>query len=329
MIFEHASVIDCHQDGLNSDPESWIFAGILLSILSSFVVLCLIRMAYYDKTGKWLKFCRDKYCLDICNGSFVSFTFMALLTIAYYIFRIAISDQLSKVNTATSICLIIWPVIIWFVVWHLNYVPKPATVICSPSVVWVFYWTALFMYSCETAIKLFAAMLDAAYNAVPVIENKFPDESSKGFFVILFGFRLAFHTSVFLFFWNKIFHGNGNLFSEPYPDLEGDDTTPSSQLEGAATTSMELQPRVGYATSTDEEGQDGSTSTHREGEHGTSSISEVRVTVPPRPPAAKPERPPVPKKNEKKYVKPPGEVDPNTNASTSNQYQQFCRYGSC
>jgi magnesium-transporting ATPase (P-type) len=124
MIFEHASVIDCHQDGLIPDPESWIFAGILLSIVSSFVVLCLIRMAYYDKTGEWLKFCRDKYCLDIRNGSFVSFTFMALLTIAYYIFRIAISVQLSKVNTATSICLIIWPVIIWFVVWHLNYVTK-------------------------------------------------------------------------------------------------------------------------------------------------------------------------------------------------------------
>ena len=156
-------------------------------------------------------------------------------------------------------------------------------------------------------------MLDIAYDVSPAIETRFSAESQKGFIVLLSGFRLVFHTRVFLFFWNKIFHGDKDLFSEPSSKLEGDQIPPCSQPEDAATRSTELQSCVrkeDTATSTDEKGQDGSTSTYVEGEHGTSSISEMRPTVPPRPPTAKPERPPVPKKNEKKYAKPPGEVDP-------------------
>ncbi len=303
MIFEHASVIECHQDGLIPDPESWIFAWILLSIVSSIVVLCIIG------TDELLNVHCDKLKGAFRKGSFISFTLLSMATIAYYFLRVFKIDELSGINLATSITLIFWPLVIWGVVWVFNYVlPVEKANYCSISC--MFYWTALIMYLLETGFKLFAAMLDAAYDIAPAFEIhvQVPEESLKGFIVILPGLRLAFHTRLFLFFWNKIFHGDKNLFSEPCSKLEGRQRSPRSQLEDRATTS--LLPKEVTATSTDER-QDGSTSTHIEGEHGTSSISEVRPTVPPRPPAAKLERPPVPKKNEKKYATaPPGKVDP-------------------
>ena len=78
-----------------------------------------------------------------------------------------------------------------------------------------FDWFALVMYFIETIFKLLAVMFDVAYDVAPVIEGQFSDESLKGGIVILSGFRLAFHSRVVYFFWNKIFHGDKDLFSEP------------------------------------------------------------------------------------------------------------------
>ncbi len=177
MIFEHASVIECHQDGLIPDPESWILAWILLSILSSIVVLCIIG------TDELLNVHCDKLKGAFRKGSFISFTLLSMATIAYYVLRIFKIDELSGINIATSITLIFWPLVIWGVVWVLNYVlPVEKANCCSISC--MLYWTALTMYLLETGFKLFAAMLDAAYDIAPVVERRFPEESLKGFIVI-------------------------------------------------------------------------------------------------------------------------------------------------
>jgi hypothetical protein len=101
-----------------------------------------------------------------------------------------------------------------------------------------FYWIALVMYFIETTCKLLAVMLDAAYDVVPVIEGRFPYESMKGLSVIFLGFRLAFHTRLVYFFWDKICHGDKDTFSEPCSKLEDDQTrlttTISTQTEGVA-----------------------------------------------------------------------------------------------
>lgn len=73
------------------------------------------------------------------------------------------------------------------------------------------------MYFIEISAKVMAVMLDVAHEVAPLIQNKFPDESNqfRGVMVIVIGFRLAFHVRVLSFFWEKIFHGEKDLFTEP------------------------------------------------------------------------------------------------------------------
>jgi hypothetical protein len=64
-------------------------------------------------------------------------------------------------------------------------------------------------------------MLDVALEVAPLIQHNFPDESRKfrGLVVIVIGFRLAFHLRILSFFWQKLFHGEKDLFSEPNAKL--------------------------------------------------------------------------------------------------------------
>jgi hypothetical protein len=85
-----------------------------------------------------------------------------------------------------------------------------------------FYWIALITHSIETLGKLFVVLIDIAYISAPVIERPLSlKDSVSGYAIILATFRLAFHTKLFLFFWNKIFHGDRDLFSEPCTKLDG------------------------------------------------------------------------------------------------------------
>ena len=68
-------------------------------------------------------------------------------------------------------------------------------------------------------------MLDVAQDVEPFIKNNFSAESYgqySGLMVIIVGFRLAFHARLLTFFWEKIFHGDKDLFSEPGDKLVAD-----------------------------------------------------------------------------------------------------------
>ena len=45
MIFEHASVIDCHQDSIFPRPDVWVLLWILLQCISSFIFVCILHVA--------------------------------------------------------------------------------------------------------------------------------------------------------------------------------------------------------------------------------------------------------------------------------------------
>ena len=64
-------------------------------------------------------------------------------------------------------------------------------------------------------------MLDVAYDVAPVIESKFGKEygTLRGIMVIIIGFKVGLHTRLASFFWQKIFHGRKDLFSEPSDNL--------------------------------------------------------------------------------------------------------------
>ena len=70
-------------------------------------------------------------------------------------------------------------------------------------------------------------MLDVAHDVAPLIQQKFPQESGKywGGMVIMIGFRMAFHARLLTFFWEKLSHGEKDLFSEPSTRLTGDSSS--------------------------------------------------------------------------------------------------------
>ena len=77
------------------------------------------------------------------------------------------------------------------------------------------------MYVVETTFKLLSIMLDAAYDVAPLIESRFGKEygTFRGVMVIIIGFKVGLHTRLAYFFWEKIFHGKKDLFSEPNNNL--------------------------------------------------------------------------------------------------------------
>ena len=90
---------------------------------------------------------------------------------------------------------------------------------CPTSDMWwfLFYWSTLVIYFIESSYMFLAVTLDAANEVTPLINGKFSDEvvEFKGLVVALLGIRVAFNGRLLLFFWNKIFHGHKDLFSEP------------------------------------------------------------------------------------------------------------------
>ena len=58
-------------------------------------------------------------------------------------------------------------------------------------------------------------MLDVAHDVAPLIQNHLPNESQKFRGVMVIGFRLAFHVRILTFFWQKLFRGEKDLFTEP------------------------------------------------------------------------------------------------------------------
>jgi hypothetical protein len=215
MINEQTSMLDCHQDGLVPDPESWILAWMLLSFSSSLIFLITLCVA--NNLG-FLKVRRDKICTCstwMKKASFVSFTFLIIPTVAYYGIRIK-RATLSKKSVATSVFLLIWPLVMWVVVLILNYTRNRSD--CCKKVL-LFYWVGLAMYLCETAFKTASVMLDVAYDIAPLVD---PGENFKALILILSGFRLAFHSRLLTFFWEKLFHGDKDLFCSPCSNVDGE-----------------------------------------------------------------------------------------------------------
>ncbi len=112
-----------------------------------------------------------------------------------------------------------------------------------------FYWIALVMYFLENMSMWIAATLDAGHQVAPLIERKFPDEASqyRAFIVLLLGFTLAFHTRMLSFFWQKMFHGDKDHFSEPCSKLI-DDQTEAANTEVVTVSTPENAGRLHEAT---------------------------------------------------------------------------------
>ena len=239
IVFEQASVINCSQDFFISNPRHWVFAWLFMSIISSFLLILIICINHetlnyqYEKAKKIYK-----------KGSFFSLIFLLVFSSFYYFVRF-FSMRSETISWLISTVVFLWPPVTALLVCCLNYLPRvrwrSISISCHTTVrrnkylssVWwkkclkensnfIIYWLALSLYFVEITCKLSAIMLDVAHDVAPLIQNKFPEESGKywGGMVILIGFRMAFHARLLSFFWQKFFHGEKDLFSEPSAKLE-------------------------------------------------------------------------------------------------------------
>ena len=89
-------------------------------------------------------------------------------------------------------------------------------------------------------------MLDVAHDVAPLIQRTFPQESGTywGGMVIIIGFVLAFHARLLTFFWQKLFHGEKDLFSEPSTRLDYEPPLRHDQMEAGENIELEEMNRA-------------------------------------------------------------------------------------
>ena len=223
IIFDHASVVNCSQDFFVSNPRHWVLAWFSMSITSSTLLLIIVcsnhkMMNYQAKKAKKI----------FKKGYFVSLLFLLLASIVYY--GVRLHNARSEATSLSISFLILFHVLVsGLLICCLNYLPRVRWKtdlhrrtrffgwLNKNNSNFIIYWLAIVLYFVENACRVASVMLDVAEEVAPLIENKFPDKDGqyRAVMVIVIGFRLAFHARVLTFFWQKIFHGEKDLFSEP------------------------------------------------------------------------------------------------------------------
>ncbi len=222
-------MVNCSQDFFTSNPEHWIFAWLLMSVVASFFFLFIILLNH-EKLNYQIGKARKIYK----KASFSSLIFLLIISSVYYFMRFfAKTDDLS---IAISTFFFLSSILTVAVICCVNYLPrvhwtKTSAPRFTTLVLWkdcltknsnfIIYWLALVIYFVETTCRLLAVMLNVAYDVAPLIESKFSHDYGQfwGVMVIVIGFRLGFHARLQSFFWEKLFHGEHDLFSEPSDKL--------------------------------------------------------------------------------------------------------------
>ena len=220
IIFEQASVISCQQDALIPHEYAVILtlAWLVSSVFGSFVFLLVIRCG-----REVFNFQSDKAKNMRKKGSFLSLAFLLLTAVAYHGYR---TSLVSGMGRAISISLIFWMLLTFRVLCRLNYTPrvqwrgkscyKNCRERCRKNICCYFYWISLTTFFLEASYMWIAVALDVAHEVAPLIEKEYPEEPRiKGIIMIGLGFNLAFHSHLVSFFWDKMFHGDKDLLSDP------------------------------------------------------------------------------------------------------------------
>lgn len=83
IVFDQASVVNCSHNFFMSNPENWVFAWLLQSLISSLVFILIVCRNY-----KALNYQLSKARMIYKRGSFSSLIFLLLMSVIYYAIRI-------------------------------------------------------------------------------------------------------------------------------------------------------------------------------------------------------------------------------------------------
>ena len=184
-----------------------------------------------------LEFCGIKEALKklVKKGAFWSLNIMFLFVVSDYIE--CICKELELTNKVLAGIMIGFFASRLTVAFFLNYVvpvnlPEERTF--ATIYFWLAYWTAIVVFLLDTAYTALAITLDVAEKLSPLGRVKTGSKNYTTVYrLILLGIKATFEGRLFIFYWNKIFHGKKDLFStfivlkpikqEPVQRIENDD----------------------------------------------------------------------------------------------------------
>ena len=256
---EHASVIDCHQDGIISNPVPMILAWLVTSNISM-LVFFLILYGEHER----LQFQCDKAKQWKSDRSFLSILPSLFLTEIYYIFQLSVVS--SHTGRAITFFFLSWHAEMTLVAYCFKYmrpVERNEQARCLNKFLCLFYWISLLTYYSESLFIWFAFTLDLAQEVAPVIEKELPHASSiKVVIVYLLAARVFFGASLVSCFGHKIFYGDRALErgSASVETQTADRSTHVEQEDAAGSTDI-LGQTAGTSTDIEEQDAAGSTDT--------------------------------------------------------------------
>jgi hypothetical protein len=166
-----------------------------------------------------VKFCGFKEALRqlIRKGFFWSFNIMYMFLVSEYI--IMSFEKLATENKILAITLVIFCASRLIVAYFLNYVipikfPAVSERSFTRVYIWLAYWITLVLFFLNTAQYALAITLDVAEKLSPLGKVQMGSHNFESVsLLVVLGIKATFEGRLFIFYWNKIFHGDKDLFS--------------------------------------------------------------------------------------------------------------------
>ncbi|XP_028401621.1 uncharacterized protein LOC114524671 [Dendronephthya gigantea] len=208
------SIVNCTENVLVEKPQSIVMASYLMIITNAIIVIATL---YLKPTC--LQFCGIKEALRrlVKKGSFWSYNITYIFVVFDYI--LLTFKDLDIVNKALAITLVVFLASKLIVAYFLNYVfPVKFPAVNERSFIrlylWLAYWITLVVFFLATAHAVLAITLDVAEKISPIGNVQTGSHNFTTVCQLVFlGIKATFEGRLFIFYWNKFFHGDKDLFS--------------------------------------------------------------------------------------------------------------------
>ena len=208
------SIVNCTEKVLIKAPQPFVMVFFLTTITNAIAVMTTLCL---KPAG--VEFCGFKQALKqlIRKGSFWSFNVTYIFVVLDYI--LVTFQNLEIANKALAIILVVFFASKLTVAYFLNYVfpvkfPERNERNLTRVYIWLAYWITLVLFFLASAHSSLAITLDVAEKLSPLGKVQ---TGSHNFVtvshLVLLGIKATFEGRLFLFYWNKIFHGDKDLFS--------------------------------------------------------------------------------------------------------------------
>lgn len=242
LVRDGVSLVNCTEKVIIPKPQPLVILFCLTTLVNTMVVLSVLHLK-----PPGIEFCGFRAALNMLakKGTFWSLNITFAFVIVDYI--MITSRHLSAINTILCVIWVLFLASRLIVAYFINYVPRVKYPQdnernCATLYTWSAYWLTLVMFFLDTAHVAMTVTLDVAEKVTPLGNVK---EGSHDFQVVahlvLLGIKATFELRLFLFYWNKLFHGNKDLFStfivlksiqaQPYRDIPSLDDESNDRSE--------------------------------------------------------------------------------------------------